>query len=433
MSGDTILGDTLQRGTRLGRYEIREMLGRGGMGQVYRAWDLLLTRDVAVKVLGVPDAELLARFEREAEAISQLDHPNVVSIHDFQADGARPYIVMEYLQGEDLSARLRRGPLSIGEAADIVLSVCSAVHACHALGIIHRDLKPGNVFLHRTVELGVVVKVLDFGVAMLRQEVLEGITQPGHVVGTPRYLSPEQVEHKEADAKSDQYALGHLLHTALVGRSPFAHMHGIRLVRGILGSEHARLRDSGRELPAGLTAAVERAMSVAPDRRYPSVLAFAQAIAEYAADRERIPPELLAARQPEPPADADEDDSLTEVDVPLGTAESKRATVDLSAVAAAKVVPVAPFAAMSVVSTTERMPTATAIDVSFVGGQHPPMPGTKAPAPLLRKPAAEALRSVASSAGPRRNRSLVLAAVLVVVALVVLALAIALRASVGLS
>jgi hypothetical protein len=159
MTGSTMSQDTLPRGPRLGRYEIRQMLGQGGMGQVYRAWDSVLKRDVAVKVLGTPDEELLARFAREAEAISQLDHANVVTVHDFQADPALPYIVMEYLHGEDLSTRLRRGPLPAGEAVDMILSVCSAVHACHLLGIIHRDLKPGNVFLHQTVEFGVVVKV----------------------------------------------------------------------------------------------------------------------------------------------------------------------------------------------------------------------------------------------------------------------------------
>jgi eukaryotic-like serine/threonine-protein kinase len=160
-----VLGEILKRGTQLGRYEIRELLGRGGMGQVYRAWDPSLRRDVAIKVLGAPDEELLRRFSREAEAVSQLNHSNVVSILDFSA-GPVPYIVMAYLRGEDLSTRLKRGPMSVGEAVDIILGVCAGVHACHCRGVVHRDLKPGNVFLHETPE-GTSVKVLDFGVAIL--------------------------------------------------------------------------------------------------------------------------------------------------------------------------------------------------------------------------------------------------------------------------
>ncbi|HEX7499852.1 MAG TPA: serine/threonine-protein kinase [Polyangia bacterium] len=217
-------GEILKRGTKLGRYEIREMLGRGGMGEVYRAWDPALRRDVAVKVLGASDEDLLRRFSREAEAISQLNHPNVVSVLDFSA-GSTPYIVMAYLRGEDLSTRLKRGQISVGEAVDIILGVCAGVHACHTRGVIHRDLKPGNVFLHETPE-GTAVKVLDFGVAILRENVSGEITRPGHVVGTPRYFSPEQVRSVDADAKSDQYAVGLLAYVALAGKSPFARKEG---------------------------------------------------------------------------------------------------------------------------------------------------------------------------------------------------------------
>jgi serine/threonine protein kinase len=433
--------DMLPRGTRLGRYEIREMLGQGGMGQVYRAWDSVLKRDVAVKVLGTPDEGLLARFAREAEAISQLDHANVVTIHDFQADPAMPCIVMEYLQGEDLSSRLRRGPLPVGEAVDVILSVCSAVHACHALGIIHRDLKPGNVFLHRTVEFGVVVKVLDFGVAMLQQAIAEGITQPGHVVGTPRYLSPEQVEHKEADSRSDQYAIGHLLYTVLVGKSPFAEIQGLGLVRAILGSEYPRLREVRPDLPARLVDAIERAMSVSPGRRYPSVLAFGQAVMGHAADKERIPPDLLSAPGTgESPSHVDDEYSRTKVDVRAETGV-RQSGIDAAAAAAAatldgddsrsvggpKVVPIAPFQVMPMVSTTVRLPAETAVDVSFAGGRHSSAPVPRAPAPLARERAVDdGGPRTAQRAGLGRGRLLVVAALLLV-ALVALVAVIALH------
>jgi hypothetical protein len=461
MIGGIVPQGTLKRGVQLGRYEIRQMLGQGGMGQVYRAWDLVLKRDVAVKVLGTPDEELLQRFAREAEAISQLDNANVVTIHDFQADPAQPYIVMEYLQGEDLSARLRRGPMTVGEAVDVILGVCSAVHACHSLGIIHRDIKPGNVFLHRTVEFGTVVKVLDFGVAMLRQDVFEEITQPGHVVGTPRYLSPEQVEHKEADAKSDQYAIGHLLYTMLAGRSPFAKKQGPQLIKAILNSEYPRLRESRPDVPTSLADIVERALSVAPGRRFPSVLALGRAIMKHATDEERIPPALLAgAGEPEPSADADEDYSRTTVDVQTETAEGGKSANSIDGMAAAvaaaaetlegdeprpasgpKVVPIEPYQAMPVVSTTARLPTETAIDLSFAGGRRGPVRVektvdlhlwsenvTRPPKPPVRRRGLDDSGTRTSKIlGLGRNRLLIVAAAVILAAIVATLAAMALR------
>ena len=279
-------GEILKRGMRLGRYEIREMLGRGGMGEVYRAWDPSLRRDVAIKVLGAPDEELLQRFSREAEAISQINHPNVVSILDFSA-GPTPYIVMAHLRGEDLASRLKRGRMSVGEAVDIILGVCAGVHACHTRGVIHRDLKPGNVFLHETPE-GIAVKVLDFGVAILGENVSGELTRPGNVVGTPRYFSPEQVRHQNADAKSDQYAVALLLYVILLGKSPFAHKTGPELVRAILKAEYARLLEVRPDVPPGLESAILRGLSVQKELRFASVLDFGRAIAKHATSEGQV-------------------------------------------------------------------------------------------------------------------------------------------------
>jgi hypothetical protein len=464
--GETVPQEMLRRGAQLGRYEIRQMLGQGGMGQVYRAWDMVLQRDVAVKVLGTPDRELLQRFAREAEAISQLENANVVTIHDFQADPVQPYIVMEYLQGEDLAARLRRVPMTVGEAVDTALGVCSAVHACHSLGIIHRDLKPGNVFLHRTVEFGVVVKVLDFGVAMLRQDVFEEITQPGHVVGTPRYLSPEQVAHKEADAKSDQYAIGHLLYTMLAGRSPFAKQHGPQLIKAILNSEYPRLLDVCPVLPPGLADIVEKTLSAAPGLRFPSVLALGRAIMRHSTDEDRIPPALLAAAgERELPIDSHEDYSNTNLDVRLAEpGEGRKASgiVGISRAAAAaaetlegddprpalgqKVVPIAPFQVMPVVSTTARLPTATAIDLSFGGGARMPVTVEKTadlnlwskrlatapeppPPPVRPRGVGDARSRPPALLGIGRNKMLAIAVVLLLAAIVAVLVVLALRPS----
>jgi serine/threonine protein kinase len=435
--------DSLKRGTRLGHYEIRKMLGQGGMGQVYRAWDMVLQRDVAVKTLGVPDPELLRRFAREAEAISQLNHSNVVTIHDFHADQSQPYIVMEHLRGEDLSERLRRGRMQVGEAVDVILGVCSGVQACHSLGIIHRDLKPGNVFLHETVEFGTVVKVLDFGVAMLRQAVSAELTQPGHVVGTPR-------------------GIGLLAYTVLAGRSPFAKKEGHELIRAIMTADYPRLREIRPDIPGGLEDAISKAMNVERERRYSSVLAFEQDIAKQATSGMRAPSELFSpASVNDLSTDLRADDSRTTVDMPGIVATRQDAgSMDRRERAAAgmetlegddsrpslgsAVVPIAPFQVMPVVSTTARMPTATAIDLSFGGGKYGPVrvektvdlhtwsgeeARSRAPETSLRMNGADDSRT-SKILGLGRKKLLLVAAALVLVVLVAILVALfSLRAS----
>jgi hypothetical protein len=295
---------------------------------------------------------------------------------------------MEHLRGEDLSSRLRRGPMQVGEAIDMLLGVCAGVHACHCLGIIHRDLKPGNVFLHETVEFGVVVKVLDFGVAMLRQELSAELTQPGHVVGTPRYLSPEQVGHVEADAKSDQYGIGLLAYTAFAGKSPFAKKEGHALIRAIMTAGYPRLRDIRPDVPGGIEDAIARAMQVDREWRYPSVLAFGQDIAKHATSETRVPSELASAVPSiDSSTNPSADDSRTKVDIPeivttgqdagsMNQRENAAAGLDTlegddsGPGLGASVVPIAPFQSIPVVSTTARVQTETAIDLSFGGGKY---------------------------------------------------------------
>jgi serine/threonine protein kinase len=273
--------ELLRRGQKLDRYELRELIGQGGMGQVYRAWDTVLSRDVAVKVLTITDADMLKRFAREAEAIGRLDNHNVVDIHDLRIDGAHPYIVMEYLRGENLNARLKRGALSVAEAVEVILGVCCGVAACHRVGIIHRDLKPGNVFLAETADYGVVVKVLDFGVAKPAQ-LAEEVTGPGKVVGTPRYLSPEQLDGGTADELSDQYQIGLLLYVCLSGKPPFGNIEKDDLVRAVMSSDYPGLREERPEIPPGLEQVISRAMSAERGRRYPSVIELGRALVGYA-------------------------------------------------------------------------------------------------------------------------------------------------------
>ena len=237
-------------GTRLGPYEIGVSLGAGGMGEVYRARDTRLGRDVAIKVLPPEfsrDPERLARFEREARLLASLSHPNIAGIHGLEtADGA-PYLALEFVEGETLAARLARGPLPLDEAIDVAGQIAAGVEAAHESGVIHRDLKPGNVMLTSAGK----VKVLDFGLAKAaapdRAESAPDLstsptttyaaTQAGMILGTAAYMSPEQARGKAVDKRTDVWAFGCVLYECLTGRRAFAGETVSDLVAGILKTE----------------------------------------------------------------------------------------------------------------------------------------------------------------------------------------------------
>ncbi len=279
--------ELLQRGTKVDGYEIRELIGHGGMSEVYRAWDADLKRDVAMKVLRLRDEGMLKRFEREAEAIGKLDSENVVQIHDFRLHGDHPYIVMEFLRGMSLQERISKsGAMDTEEAVGVALGVCRGVAACHRAGIIHRDLKPGNVFLAETVHYGTVVKILDFGVAKPRQYAVD-LTEPGQIAGTPAYVAPEILKGLPADELSDQYGIGLLLYVALMGEPPFAKKERADLVLAIKGSDFVPLKRVRPDVPDELVAAVMRALSADRAARFASVTAFGRALLPFAQDDER--------------------------------------------------------------------------------------------------------------------------------------------------
>ena len=267
----------LAEGSRLGPYEIIGRLGSGGMGVVYRARDPRLGRDVAVKVL--PDAvatdeERLRRFEREARAAGALNHPNVVAVHDVgNADGT-PFVVTELLEGETLRDRLRSGALPPRKALELGVQIAHGLAAAHERGIVHRDLKPENLFLIDDGRL----KILDFGLAKLRLHDAESgsaaqthtrETNPGAIVGTLGYLSPEQARGQESDARSDIFALGSVLYEMLAGQRAFSGPSAADTLSAILREDPPPL-EPGTRLPAGLERIVRRCLEKNPAERFAS-------------------------------------------------------------------------------------------------------------------------------------------------------------------
>jgi len=232
---------TLSPGERLGPYEILQPIGAGGMGEVYRARDTRLNRAVAVKVLPAMltnNPACRQRLEREARAASNLNHPHICVLHDIGEDRGIVYLVMEHLEGETLAQRLERGPLPLAETLRYTIEVAGAIHGAHRSGIVHRDLKPGNIMLTKNG-----AKLLDFGLAksILPAAAAEtqsaALTCEGMMVGTIRYMSPEQLEGKDADARSDIFALGATLYEMIAGRSAFQGKSAASLIAAILTSD----------------------------------------------------------------------------------------------------------------------------------------------------------------------------------------------------
>jgi len=251
--------------SKIGRYEILEMVGRGGMGVLYRAHDPMLERDVALKMMLVDftaDPAARGRFEREAKAVARLQHRNVVTIHELgEADGA-PYIVMEFLGGQDLDALLKQQqPLTLAQKLDIVAQVCEGLGYAHEQGIVHRDVKPGNI---RVLEDG-TVKILDFGIAKFA---MGSGTQTGSILGTPSYMSPEQIMGQPVDGRADLFSVGVLLYELLSGKKPFAGDAPTAVVYQIMHVEPTPLSELVPDLPEALYAIVDRALQKNPNERY---------------------------------------------------------------------------------------------------------------------------------------------------------------------
>jgi serine/threonine protein kinase len=259
----------------ISHYHITAKLGGGGMGVVYEAEDTKLQRRIALKFLPeemVKDPRVLERFRREARAASQLNHPNICTIHDIDDNNGHPFIVMELLEGESLKQRIRGNPLELDEILDIAVQVADALVASHAKGIIHRDIKPANIFITKTGQ----VKVLDFGLAKLAREQVsnsdgnfeDSLTQMGVIPGTAVYMSPEQARSEELDPRSDLFSFGVVLFEMATGKKPFAGTNVVTTLDAVLHQKPASPVTLNPSLPLELEAIIGKAMEKDRRNRY---------------------------------------------------------------------------------------------------------------------------------------------------------------------
>src|SRR5215472_13157365 len=275
-----------ETGTRIGRYEILAKLGEGGMGEVYRARDEKLNREVAIKILPVSfssDEDRLRRFEQEAQAAGALNHPNILAVYDVGTHAGAPYIVAELLAGQELRNELNDGSLPPRQAIDYAQQITQGIAAAHDKGITHRDLKPENLFVTSDGR----IKILDFGLAKLRPQrngaisseiaTEKQMTDPGTVMGTVGYMSPEQVRGQAIDYRSDIFSFGSILYEMLTGQRAFQRETAAETMTAILKEEPKELIDPGTQINLPLEKILQRCLQKKPDQRFHSAhdLAFA--------------------------------------------------------------------------------------------------------------------------------------------------------------
>jgi len=298
----------LSTGDQLGPYEILSPLGKGGMGEVYRARDVRLGREVALKVLpeaAANDSESLARFEREARAVAALNHPNILSIHDTGEHRGVPYAVTELLEGENLADRLRSGPLAPKRATEIACQVADGLAAAHARGVIHRDIKPENIFLTNDGR----AKILDFGIARIGPkpgDITAGIaaarsgSSSQFIMGTAGYMSPEQIRGRTIDFRTDIFSLGSCFYEMLTGRRAFDRPSVVETMSAVLKDDPSKSPDM-EKVPAEIRGFVLRCLQKDPADRYQSARDLLLDLRAYQAEGLREAAERVGQFRAEPP------------------------------------------------------------------------------------------------------------------------------------
>ncbi|HTD52153.1 MAG TPA: serine/threonine-protein kinase, partial [Thermoanaerobaculia bacterium] len=264
---------TLQAGTRLGPFEILLPLGSGGMGEVYRARDSRLGREVALKVLParfLSDREGLLRFAQEARSASALNHPNIITIFEIGHADSCPFFAMELIEGIRLRNLVDAGPLAVRRALDLGIQIADGLAKAHEAGIAHRDLKPENIMVTRDG----FVKILDFGLAKLYSALPEAgaepLTQTGVIMGTPEYMSPEQAAGRAVDFRSDQFSLGLILYEMLTRRRVFLRPTAVQTLSAVIQEDAESLEIANPRIPPPLRWAIERCLAKDPEDRYGS-------------------------------------------------------------------------------------------------------------------------------------------------------------------
>ncbi|WP_432152162.1 protein kinase domain-containing protein [Streptomyces sp. bgisy029] len=289
------------------RYALRRMIGRGGMGEVWLADDLVLRRAVAVKLLHTQltlDEVAQSRFQREVHAAGSLNHPRVAAVYDagrIPTAPPRPFLVMEYVSGHTAAERLRSAPPSTQEAVDWVAGTLEALTCAHAAGLVHRDVKPANIM----ITADGLVKVMDFGIAHISDGHDKGVTRTGSAVGTAAYMSPEQAQGRPVDARSDLYSTGCMLYELLTGRQPFTGDSPFAIAYQHMCADPQAPRELGVQLPPHIQAVLTRAMAKNPDDRFADATAMHEALVTHRS-RGFAPPQdttlLEASAFPEEPA-----------------------------------------------------------------------------------------------------------------------------------
>ncbi|UXY28759.1 protein kinase domain-containing protein [Streptomyces sp. HUAS TT20] len=301
MSQDGAHGRYAGRALAGGRYQLRDLLGEGGMASVHLAYDAVLDRQVAIKTLHTElgrEQAFRERFRREAQAVAKLTHTNIVSVFDTGEDDldgmTTPYIVMEYIEGRPLGSVLdedvhRQGAMPVDKALKITADVLAALEISHEMGLVHRDIKPGNVMMTKRG----VVKVMDFGIARAMQSGVTSMTQTGMVVGTPQYLSPEQALGRGVDARSDLYSVGIMLFQLVTGRLPFDADSPLAIAYAHVQEEPVAPSSINRALPPAVDALVARALKKNPNERFPSAESMRGECLRVAASVQATPPSIV--------------------------------------------------------------------------------------------------------------------------------------------